>query len=180
MTFGFTFYFALELLFSGEHSQPPKKIQRLVTILTAVVSLQIIYGAFVAGLHAGRIYNTFPLMDGKIVPDGLFFLSPSWLNFFDNLTMVQFIHRLLAGVIFILACILYYSSMKNKINGIQKKGIIFFEITVGIQIILGIFTLITSVNIPLAVLHQSGAFLLFSACIFLLFVFRNSSIVETT
>ena len=132
------------------------------------------YGAFVAGLHAGKIYNTFPLMNGKIIPDGLLFLSPSWINFFDNLTTVQFIHRLLAGIIFLLACILVYFSKREIISTTQKNGIIFFITAIFLQIVLGIYTLLSMVNINLAILHQACAFILFSSCVYLLFLFRRN------
>ena len=175
ITFGFTLYFALEILYEKISFYSKRFLRNLVIIISALVSVQVVYGAFVAGLHAGRIYNTFPLMNGKIIPDGLFFLSPAWINLFDNLTAVQFIHRMLAGIIFILACMFFYSSVKNKIAGTQKNAMIFFMYALVLQIALGIFTLLTSVSIPLAILHQSGAFILYSSCVYLLFVFQEAS-----
>lgn len=172
-TFGFTLYFALEILLGKIKSSSEKISRRLIYILFSVVTLQIIYGAFVAGLHAGNIYNTFPLMNGKIIPKGLFFLEPAWINFFDNQVMVQFIHRFLAGTIVLLSVFIFYPMLKSSINRCQKKGILFFLCALFLQIILGIFTLLTSVNITLAVLHQAAAFVLFSAGVFLIFIFRR-------
>ncbi len=174
ITFGFTLYFALEILMGKVNSITEKVMKKLVNILFIIVTIQIIYGAFVAGLHAGKIYNTYPLMNGKLIPDGLFYLQPKWINFFDNQVLVQFIHRFLAVVIVILSFILFYFSKIGKTNSFQKKGIIFFLSSVFLQFILGIFTLLTSVNITLAVLHQAGAFILFSACVYLLFISRKS------
>ncbi len=173
ITFGFTLFFALEILNGNAHTQSKKSIRKFVKILFTIVTIQIIYGAFVAGLHAGKIYNTFPSMNGKLIPEGLFYLQPGWVNFFDNLTTVQFIHRSFAGMIVILTFILFYLSGINKMNSIQKNGILFFMSAVFLQFVLGVFTLLTSVNITLAVLHQAGAFVLFSASVYLLFVFRN-------
>uniref|UniRef100_A0A1A9VK04 Uncharacterized protein n=1 Tax=Glossina austeni TaxID=7395 RepID=A0A1A9VK04_GLOAU len=75
-------------------------------MILALIVIQIIFGAFVAGLNAGLIYNTFPLMDGQIVPEDLFFLHPIWLNIFENRATVQFIHRALALLILALVVIL--------------------------------------------------------------------------
>ena len=173
ITFGFTLFFALEILNENKNYPSKKSIRRFVKILFTIVTIQIIYGAFVAGLHAGKIYNTFPSMNGKLIPEGLFYLQPGWVNFFDNLTTVQFIHRFFAGMIVILTFILFYLSGINKMNGIQKNGILFFMSAVFLQFVLGVFTLLTSVDITLAVLHQAGAFVLFSASVYLLFVFRS-------
>ncbi len=177
-TFGFTLYFALEILLGKIKSSSEKINRRLIYILFSVVTLQIIYGAFVAGLHAGNIYNTFPLMNGKIIPEGLFYLEPAWINFFDNQVMVQFIHRFLAGTIVLLSGLIFFPLLKSSINSYQKKAISFFLIALFLQVILGIFTLLTSVNIALAVLHQAAAFVLFSAGVFLIFIFKKDRLIS--
>lgn len=177
-TFGFTFYFALEILLGKINSTSEKITRRVINILFSMVTIQIIYGAFVAGLHAGKIYNTFPLMNGKIIPEGLFYLEPAWINFFDNHVLVQFIHRFLAGTIVLLSAFLFYLSRMTKINSCQKKGILFFLSALFLQIILGIITLLTSVNITLAVLHQAAAFILFSAGVFLIFIFKKDRLIS--
>ncbi len=177
-TFGFTFYFALEIQYGKANSQTIKSLNRLLKILFGIIVIQIIYGAFVAGLHAGKIYNTFPLMNGKLIPDGMFYLKPTVINFFDNHVLVQFIHRFLAGTIVLLSFVLFYLSRTGKLNNVQKKGISFFLATVFLQFILGIITLLTSVEITLAVLHQAGALILFGACVYLLFIFRRKSIPQ--
>lgn len=177
-TFGFTFYFALEILLGKINSTSEKITRRVINILFSTVTIQIIYGAFVAGLHAGKIYNTFPLMNGKIIPEGLFYLEPAWINFFDNHVLVQFIHRFLAGTIVLLSAFLFYLSRMTKINSCQKKGILFFLSALFLQIILGIITLLTSVNITLAVLHQAAAFILFSAGVFLIFIFKKDRLIS--
>ncbi len=178
ITFGFTFYFALEIQYGETKLQTIKSLNRLIKILFITVIIQIIYGAFVAGLHAGKIYNTFPLMNGKLIPDGMLFLKPTIINFFDNHTLVQFIHRFLAGTIVILSFFLFYLSRINKMNSVQKKGILYFLCAVFLQFILGIFTLLTSVEIKLAVLHQAGALILFSTGVYLLLIFRKNSIPQ--
>jgi cytochrome c oxidase assembly protein subunit 15 len=170
ITFGFTLFFALGILLKEEHPEATNKFNGFIKLLLATVTVQIIYGAFVAGMHAGKIYNTFPLMNGKIIPEGLGFMKPVWLNFFDNQVAVQFIHRILAFLIIVLTFVLLMN--KSKFNNFQKRGINFLTAAVSIQFILGVMTLLTQVNIPLALIHQAGAFLLFSVCVYLLFVFR--------
>jgi cytochrome c oxidase assembly protein subunit 15 len=174
ITFGFTLYFALEILNKKLIGEKNLKMLRFSWYILIVVTIQIIYGAFVAGLHAGKIYNTFPLMNGNIIPADGMQLSPALENFFDNPSMVQFIHRLLALIIFILTILFFIYPDRNELNAIQKKAINIFAGVVALQITLGILTLLTVVNIPLAVIHQAGAFLLFSVCVYLVFVSRRS------
>jgi cytochrome c oxidase assembly protein subunit 15 len=169
ITFGFTFYFALELLVRTPIVRT-NNFRNFTRPLFFLITIQIIYGAFVAGLHAGKIYTTYPLMNGQLFPDGMFFMNPSFSNFFNNPVMVQFIHRNLAGMIFISAIILLLRWNKLNLTQLQKRASKIFLFALCIQVTLGILTLITGVNIPLAVLHQSGAFVLFSSGVYLLFV----------
>lgn len=173
ITFGFAFYFALELIYKKLAVATNEFMRTTMRWLFVVVLIQIIYGALVAGLHAGKIYNTYPLMNGEFFPEGLLNYEPLAINIYDNPVTVQFIHRMLAFFVVIICLIIFAGLKNNEINGMQKKGIIFLFVSISIQIFLGIATLLTSVNIPLALLHQSGAFVVFSACIFLIYVFRN-------
>ena len=115
-------------------------------------------------------------MNGNVVPAGAMALEPQWINFFDNAGLVQFIHRMLAGIIFIMTCIFVYRTSKINLNIFQKRGVKFFVSVIILQIILGICTLLTTVNIYLAIFHQVGAFLLFSVCVYLLFLFHERSL----
>jgi len=175
-TFGFTFWVALDLIYRNEQPFAHEKIHSLVKGLFAVVLLQIIFGAFTAGLHAGRIANTFPTMDGQWIPDGLTALSPAWLNFFDNLLTVQFIHRCLAYVVVTLVLVLYYQVRKQKTNRSQQQGIMFLLVIILVQFLLGVFTLLSKVNVSLAVIHQAGAFFVFAASVFLLHRIRKKHV----
>ena len=73
----------------------------------------MVAGSLVAGLDAGLTYNSYPLMDGKFIPDGLFQMSPFYVNFFDNIVTVQFDHRLMAKVTIALAALLWWQAQKN-------------------------------------------------------------------
>lgn len=145
-----------------------KQIRNFSLFLTAIIFLQIISGAFVAGLDAGLIYNTFPLMDGKIIPDGMFIMEPKIKNYFENVTTVQFTHRLHALVV-LLSTVSFWYVIKNNYhqNGYLKTSVNLLVISLVIQLILGIFTLIYQVPIGLASLHQVNSLILFSVSLFI-------------
>jgi heme a synthase len=122
------------------------------------LALTIIWGAFVAGLDAGHAYNTFPLMAGHYMPPEVWTLSPVWLNFFENTAMVQFIHRNLAYITFFLAVSLAFRLWHVR-GPLQRYGHL-VGATALLQLLLGIGTVISGVDITLATLHQGGAILL--------------------
>jgi len=128
-------------------------------------------GGFVAGLHAGLAYNTFPLMAGKWVPDGLYTLTPAYLNWFENATTAQFNHRVLAISVLIAVAVLWWIAVRMKSG---RAAMIWVHAAAAMalaQVALGISTLLLRVPIPLAVAHQGGAVvlitLLLGACFFL-------------
>ena len=177
VTFGFTLWFALPLLFEKASGAPRKKTASFLRLILGLVILQLIYGAFTAGLHAGRIANTFPTMDGEWIPSGINALSPGYLNFFENLLTVQFIHRLMAYTIVILIVILWWKNRKESITVHQRKAILVCLLAVCIQFLLGVFTLLFHVPVTLAALHQAGGFFLFSSVITALFFFSKVKLV---
>ena len=126
-------------------------------ISLGLLLLQIISGAFVAGLRAGLIYNTFPLMDGQLIPDGLFIMNPWYLNIFENITTVQFIHRTL-GIINAINILIYSYKMFNSTN--NKRTALLLAGIIVLQLILGIFTLLLQTPLILALLHQAIAIIL--------------------
>ncbi|MGL9758480.1 MAG: COX15/CtaA family protein [Wolbachia sp.] len=139
-----------------------------VGIILVLIMIQIIFGAFVAGLNAGLIYNTFPLMDGQIVPEDLFFLHPMWLNIFENRATVQFIHRALALLILVLTAIL---TIKNA----SVKPVYIMLFSVIIQIILGVVTLLLRIPIAIAIAHQVFSFILFGSGLYFLCYLRRQT-----
>lgn len=129
-------------------------------ILLALIILQIGAGAFVAGLDAGLGYNTWPLMDGAIIPDGLGIMQPAWRNLFENNLTVQFIHRGIAyAIVLYLGVLLWRQSRAGGFAGVHgwlpRLGLL-----VLLQVALGIATLLNAVPISLAVGHQALAFML--------------------
>lgn len=131
-----------------------------LAVLMGLIMVQIFAGALVAGLHAGFVYNTWPLMDGGIVPSGLGTLTPLWRNFFENVVTVQFQHRMIAYVVFALtAFLLWRQAGRGGFKGVDR-WMPRIGILVLIQVGLGIATLVSVVPIDLAVAHQTMAFVL--------------------
>ena len=127
--------------------------------LLVLVLGQIYLGALVAGLRAGYVYNTWPLIDGALVPDGsrLFFDVPLWRNFFENALTVQFDHRMLAYTIWFAALIHAFNAARVVKSGPVVAGAIILAAAVTLQAALGIFTLLMVVPISLALMHQAMA-----------------------
>jgi cytochrome c oxidase assembly protein subunit 15 len=136
-----------------------------ILLLLALVYLQIIAGAFVAGLDAGMGYNTWPLMDGSLVPQGLDAMDPWWKNLFENALTVQFIHRTIAYVIVLYAAALFV--WKRGAGGFAGANgwLPRIMLLILLQAALGISTLLLSVPLPLALGHQALAFMLAGATV---------------
>ena len=147
----------------GRAAQPGLTLARTTLV---VVFLQILLGGLVAGLDAGLTYNTWPLMDGALVPGGLFLHDPWWVNFGDNITMVQFQHRMTAYAVAVLAvaCVIF----AGRTGAGKPPAGLLGTITVG-QILLGVLTLLAGAEgeqpILLGAAHQFGALILFGAAI---------------
>ena len=175
--FGYIFWVVLNLIYAKEQnivSKTGNSLSKISKWLFAAVVLQIIYGAFVAGLNAGLVYNTFPKMGTEWIPESVTALNPFWGNFVEGLAGVQFIHRYLAYAIVVLVFIVWYKGKKIALTERQQQAIAFLPIIVLFQFLLGLFTLLYSVPVVLGILHQTGAFLLFSSVIYLLHSIRKN------
>lgn len=138
---------------------------KLIRVTSILITLTIMYGGFVAGLKAGLIYNTFPLMGGQLIPGEFLSESPFWINFFTNHATVQWVHRMLA----LLSCfhvLLFY---------LKDKGFYatIWLILVILQVILGIATLVHQVPIALGVIHQCIGALLFSWSVVMIYKYKT-------
>lgn len=127
--------------------------------LLALVLVQIVYGAFTAGLDAGRIYNTWPLMNGEFMPENVTAFGSLWKDFTDHKDGVQFIHRNFAWVVAVAVIRFGYA---NRRNTALKGDDRWLFAALLLQFVLGVLTLVTQVWLPLGVLHQLGALLLLS------------------
>jgi cytochrome c oxidase assembly protein subunit 15 len=129
--------------------------------------LQIYLGALVAGLDAGLIYNTWPLIDGALVPDTarLWFETPAWRNLFENTLTVQFNHRMLAYAIFVLALLHALDVARTVRRGPILAHSLALAAAITLQAALGIATLLHAVPIGLALAHQAMAIVVLSVAV---------------
>jgi cytochrome c oxidase assembly protein subunit 15 len=127
--------------------------------LLVVTFVQIYFGALVAGLRAGRVYNTWPQIDGALIPDParLFFETPWWRNFFDNTLTVQFTHRMVAYALLALALAHLFDAVSARASKSAVRGAVAIAVAILMQATLGILTLIHQVPIPTALAHQAVA-----------------------
>lgn len=170
--FAFTFWFALELIYPRENAieNDGRKLRKTTIVLFIVLIIQIIYGAFVAGLKAGMFYPTWPKMGTEWFPEDTILVEDSFIkNFLEIGAGVQFMHRTIAFLVVTCVAVLWSKSSKLNLSKQQNMGVSFLIYGVAIQFMLGIFTLLYQVPVVLGVLHQTGAFFLFATCIYLLF-----------
>ncbi len=174
ITFAFTFWVALNLMYPKQENLY-KPFQKLLQFTLAILLIQIIWGAFVAGLKAGLIHNTWPMMnDGKLMHETVLIeQTPVWRNFVEGKSGVQFVHRYLAYVVVGLIVFIWYKARKLTLTISQTRGIQLLLILVGFQFILGVYTLLLAVPLWLGVLHQVGAFFLLAAMTFTLHRFSK-------
>jgi heme a synthase len=136
-------------------------------VLAALVFVVILSGGFVAGLDAGLVYNTWPLMGGEFVPPTYGDLAPAWRNGFENRAAVQFNHRLLAYVTVAAALWLTWRRWQHGAPGDSaRRAWRWVPLTALLQVTLGVFTVLYFVPIPVAALHQLGAVLLLTAVLY--------------
>jgi len=136
-------------------------------VLAALVFVVILSGGFVAGLDAGLVYNTWPLMGGEFVPPTYGDLSPAWRNGFENRAAVQFNHRLLAYITVAAALWLTWRRWQHGAPGDSaRRAWRWVPLTALLQVTLGVFTVLYFVPIPVAALHQLGAVLLLTAALY--------------
>lgn len=174
ITFAFAFWVALDLIYP-ERKKINKSLRNLVRIGMVVLLLQIIWGAFVAGLDAGWIHNTWPLMnEGKLVHETVWIeQDPFWRNLVEGKSGVQFVHRYLAYVVVAMILAIWYKSRKTPLTSLQQKSIHALLVLVLVQFLLGVWTLILAVPVWLGVAHQVGAFFLLAIMTFTLHRFSR-------
>jgi heme a synthase len=144
----------------SDHPSFASSIRLRVTsrILLGLVFLQLYFGALVAGLRAGRVFNTWPDIDGSFIPAAarLFFEQPWWRNLFDNTLTVQFEHRMTAYALFALAILHAIDAIRSR-AGAAAKGALWLAAAITLQAMLGILTLLQQVPISLGLTHQAVA-----------------------
>ncbi len=169
---GAMIWVALEYLRRGRQPESDRSLifpqgvgQWMAFVFVGLVYMQMLLGALVAGLHAGLIYNTWPSMNGRMFPEGAFFLSPWWINFFENAGLAQFDHRLGAYLVAICVIAIWIIGAKQKHSGWARASEhVLFALT-ALQVVLGITALLNQAPIFLSALHQATAAALFCAAV---------------
>jgi cytochrome c oxidase assembly protein subunit 15 len=162
--FGSAVWLARELSVDTVRRSVPVRARLLIrnglAVIGVLLALQVLWGAFVAGLKAGLIFNTFPLMAGALVPPNLLPLSPGLLNFVQHPTAVQWTHRVLGSVLLIAVLALYVQVRRTGADGMSRRLNDTLLVLVAGQYLLGVLTLIYVVPLFLAVVHQATAMII--------------------
>ena len=174
LTFAYSLWVALDLIYP-EKKEIDKGIRNLIRIGLVLLLLQIIWGAFVAGLDAGFIHNHWPLMsEGKLIHETVYIeQQPVIKNFFEGKSGVQFVHRYLAYLVVGFIALIWFKTRKMPTTPLQEKGLKVLLGLVFVQFLLGVLTLIYAVPLWLGIAHQIGAFFLLAAMTFTLHRFAK-------
>jgi cytochrome c oxidase assembly protein subunit 15 len=152
--------------------RPPLAVSARLKItsvaLLVLTFVQLYLGALVAGLRAGKIYNTWPDIDGALIPSSarLFFEAPWWRNLFDNTLTVQFEHRMTAYALFVLAALHAIDAIRSRAGTSAVNGALWLLAVITLQATLGILTLLNQAPIDLALTHQAVAIAVLTAAVF--------------
>ena len=172
--YAYMFWVAMSLLFPAPSDARRHPWYGKTLGLFILVSITVISGGFVAGLKAGKIYNTFPMMGDHWIPPGLMALEPFWRNFFDNMVTAQFDHRLLAITTFVLVVAYWFRTRSADLPARARPAANALLHTVILQVALGIATLLFAVPVLLGAAHQGVAMILFTIALYLVHALRRA------
>jgi len=166
--YGYMLWVAFDLLF------PPGSTYRVGArpyggwslVLVGLVYLMILSGGLVAGTDAGFSYPTWPLMGPTFIPAGLYSSTPAWLAAFEDVTTIQFNHRMFAYLLFVVINLFALLVFRSEAGGRSRLAVVLLAVALLAQVTLGISTLLLHVAVPVAAAHQGGAVLLLSAMVF--------------
>jgi heme a synthase len=150
---------------AGPGAELPRETRRSLTrgvgLVGVLLAVQVVWGAFVAGMKAGKFYNTFPLMGGRLVPRELTALEPAWTNFLANAVTVQWLHRVLGTLLTLAVIWLFFETRRVAADATSSR---YASSLLGLtlaQYALGVATLVYAVPVSLGVIHQAVAMVLF-------------------
>jgi cytochrome c oxidase assembly protein subunit 15 len=146
----------------------------LATLLAVVVGLTMVAGGFTSGLHAGLAYNTFPLMDGELIPSGYAGLDPFWRNLAENVAAVQFNHRALAALAALTGLATVALGLSTGLPHRIAVMLVLLGEVLALQFALGVMTLLLHVPPVLAVAHQGVAVALLTVALAIVHVLRGA------
>lgn len=177
--YAYILWVALEVMFPRRVAglASARKLKQWTVVLISLLTLQIIYGAFVAGLNAGFIVNTFPLMTGSVVHPsiGRAFGEMGLSALTEHLLTVQFIHRYLGKILVVLGLWVWWKYRKSDVSSPLKTALNWTAIVFVGQFLLGVFTLLFVVPVWLGVLHQFGAIVLLTVLVYMLYRARQET-----
>ena len=172
--YGLLLWQAWSILFpTGGGGGAPRRLHGHLIGALALVSATVVWGAMVAGLDAGLAYNTWPLMGDRLLPPEAWTLQPIWLNAFDNTALVQFVHRWLAIGTAVAIIALWWRARDTSTPVPVRRAAGWAAAMAGVQVGLGIATLLARVPVWLGALHQAGALVLLGFLLWCLFVARR-------
>jgi cytochrome c oxidase assembly protein subunit 15 len=169
---GLLVWAALELLERGAAEPVPEAARRGATLVLGLIALTVVAGAFVAGTDAGYAYNTFPLMDGRLVPDGYWSDELGIASLFEWVPAVQFNHRWLAVATAVVTLAFTHWAMRRAPRA-ARLPLRLVTVAIVVQVALGIATLLLVVPVWLGALHQAGAVVLFTGAVWTRFSLRR-------
>ncbi len=165
LIYGYLLWIALNILVGPRRDADAVRLRFHAGAVAAWTFFTAITGAFVAGIDAGRAYNTFPLMDGQIVPEAMFDLDPWIINFFENAAATQFTHRVVA-ILLVVAVLALWLRAPRRIGA-------WLAVAAVIQAGLGVATLLTGVEIWIAATHQACAMVVFTLALWTAYACRD-------
>lgn len=167
LIYGYAMWVALGLLWPRVRNADVPELRRLGLAVTALLCLMIVSGGFVAGTRAGFAFNTFPLMNEHFIPPGVLALTPFWRNFFENIATVQLDHRLLAYALCVTVALFWYRLQRTELDRRTRIASHALLAALGLQVALGVSTLLLVVPTTLAAAHQAGALAVLAIALFL-------------
>ena len=146
---------------------PNNKLFFISLVFTLLIALMMASGGFVAGTKAGFTFNTFPLMGDRFIPEGMYSMQPFWLNWFENITTVQFNHRIFAYLLVLIVPVWAFSVRRLNVTDRSNTAAHLLMIILITQVSLGVATILLQVPTVLGVIHQGGAVVLFTVALFI-------------
>lgn len=178
----YTFWFALSISVPSAMKNYNRQLRNITWVILIVLFFQLIYGAFMAGLHAATSAPTWPTINGQWLPDSINRMSPGWKNFLDNRITVQFIHRGFAYTLLVLVVIWTAYARKFRGSALFSRTKFLPMALVLLQVLLGIGTVLTSPYgdnlVWFGVAHQFVAIMFLMSIVFMMYILRPA-IVET-
>ncbi|MEQ1717757.1 MAG: COX15/CtaA family protein [Hyphomicrobium sp.] len=152
-------------------------VARFGFVILALMALQIVLGAFVAGLKAGLVYNTWPSMDGQMIPSDYWLDGRGWLSFFESHAATQFNHRFVAYLVLAAVLLQAAAILRGAATGTVRRSGLLLLLAVATQAALGIVTLLAHVPLALGLIHQGGAALVLAIAVWHVYEARHAGAV---